>query len=512
MDLRPVMDLAGQNLLHCLCPTRNFQPYWSMRVDEECRAGMYWAGNIHNIGRWWDAMLRLEAVTGFVIPAHLEAAMLENLRESFANPDQLCLPAPEVGYMKPGLDLHSLRESLLALTALVRHRNSAWAAAQAHRMLQTLQRIGRPEGGWDLDQLEYYDRNRDESAIPEPNVRTDGRLIEALVWHYEETGDTLALELASRYARYHLEHTVSADGTYNDASRSTHTHSYLGTLRGLLLFGLSTRQRDYVDRVRRTCHVTVPKLVLESGFACHDLWQDRPHRGETGSTGDAMQLALWLALHAGCSEGFDNAERLLRARMVPAQITESPGLAPAADDGCDEHANLEERLVGAIGGMHAEPHGGKRHTTDVTAAGLHGLVDIYNHIVEATDRLVRVNFHLDFQDDTVTIVSRRSAAGAQVSVHVRQRRTVLVRMPGWTPGAAVRLAIDGQSLAPEWIGSSLCIPETLMPGAIQLEYDLPTRRTMERVGDVELEYSWRGDDLVGVHPNTTFFPMYPSTE
>ena len=85
-------------------------------------------------------------------------------------------------------------------------------------------------------------------------------------------------------------------------------------------------------------------------------------------------------------------------------------------------------------------------------------------------------------------------------------------MPGWTPGAAIRLAIDGQSLAPEWIGGSLCIPETLMPGAIQLEYDLPTHRTMERVGDVELEYSWRGDDLVGVHPNTTFFPMYPSTE
>ena len=51
-----------------------------------------------------------------------------------------------------------------------------------------------------------------------------------------------------------------------------------------------------------------------------------------------------------------------------------------------------------------------------------------------------------------------------------------------------------------------------MPGAIQLEYDLPTRRTMERVGDVELEYSWRSDDLVGVHPNTTFFPKYPSTE
>ena len=510
MDLKPVMELAGRNLLNCLCPTRNYQPYWSMRVDAEYRAEMFWAGNIHNIGRWWDAMLRLEEATHFAIPAHIEAAMLENLRASFDNPDQLCLPHPAVNYMKPGLDLHSFREGLLALTALVRHRGSRWAAGQAHHTLESLRNLTRPDAGWDFSRMACYDRERDARADPAPNVRSDGRLIEALVWHYEATGDGLALELADRYARYHLDHTTSPGGAYNEASRSTHTHSYLGTLRGLLLFGKLTGQREYVERIRETYAVTVPKLVLESGFACHDLWQDKPHRGETGSTSDGMQLALWLAVHAGCSEYFDDAERLVRARMVPAQITESPGLMPAGDDGLDEHRNLDERIVGAIGGMHAEPHAGKAHTTDVTAAGLHGLVDIHHHIVEVKDREVWVNLHLDYEGMGISVESRRDRS-ARVTVIPRQVTNVLVRLPGWSPPEAVRAFVNDQPASPPRIGDYMLFPRESMPGKIVVDYELPERRSVERVGDTELEYSWRGDEIVGVSPNSGFFPMYPNS-
>ena len=46
--------------------------------------------------------------------------MLANLRESFDNPDHLCLSAFDHPWLKPALDFHSLRESLLALNALVR--------------------------------------------------------------------------------------------------------------------------------------------------------------------------------------------------------------------------------------------------------------------------------------------------------------------------------------------------------------------------------------------------------
>ena len=136
MDLTRTMELAGRNLLNCLSPPMNFQPYWAMRMDVDYRGEMVFFGNIHNLGRWWDAMLRLEAATGFEIPAHLEAAMLANLRESFDNPDHLCLPAFDHPWLKPTLDFHSLRESLLALNALVRFRGSRWA-----------QRAGSPDAG-----------------------------------------------------------------------------------------------------------------------------------------------------------------------------------------------------------------------------------------------------------------------------------------------------------------------------------------------------------------------------
>ena len=119
---------------------------------------MVFFGNIHNLGRWWDAMLRLEAATGFEIPAHLEAAMLANLRESFDNPDHLCLSAFDHPWLKPDLDFHSLRESLLALNALVRYRGSVWARRQARLMLETLARITRDDATWDVAALDYHRR------------------------------------------------------------------------------------------------------------------------------------------------------------------------------------------------------------------------------------------------------------------------------------------------------------------------------------------------------------------
>ena len=508
MNLKRSMELAGRNLLNCLCPTRNYQPYWAMRMDEEYRAEMAWFGNIHNIGRWWDAMLRLEDATGFSIPAHIEGTMLENLYESFDNPDNLCLPHLDVEWMKPALDFHSLRESLLALNALVRYRGSRWAAGQGHQMLETLLRISRADSSWDLDKIDYYHRIGKPDVSSEPNVSTNGRLIEALVWFYEATGDALALTLADRYARYHLENTTRPDGEFNNASNPTHTHSYLGTLRGLLLFGRLTNQREYIDRVAATYRVTVPKLVLESGFACHDLWKDNPNRGEVGSTGDATQLALWLALYAGHTEYLDDAERIVRARLIPGQITESPILRPTKDDGDDEHVNLNERIIGGIGGMQREPHAGKKNTTDVTAAVLHGLVDIYNHISVRTDAGLAVYFHFDYEDANVRISSERTEE-AKVKILPKERENVLIRIPRWAPRESVQLTVNSGRISPVILGDFVHVPGETPPGEIVLRYALPIHKSVEKVGEVELEYTWRGDEIIGVCPNSEFFPFYP---
>ena len=517
MDLSHTMELAGRNLLNCLSPAMNFHPYWAMRMDVDYRGEMVFFGNIHNLGRWWDAMLRLEAATGFEIPAHLEAAMLANLRESFDNPDHLCLPAFDHPWLKPALDFHSLRESLLALNALVRFRGSRWARGQARLMLETLARITRDDATWDVAALDYYRRLAQPGVTVEPDVSNHGRLIEALVWFYQATGEPLAYELADRYARFHLAHTVSADGRFPASSTAKHTHSYLGTLRGLWLWGVLTGQREYLQRVADTYRVTVPQAVLESGFACHDLWKDDPGRGEVGSTSDATQLALWIARDGGATELLDDVERLVRARLVPAQITGSPPIRAAdeerAGQGADEFARLDERIIGAIGGMQREPHAGKKHTTDVTAAALHCLTDVYGHVVEHTRADVTVRLHFDWEDERVQVRSVRSdpAEGDVACVTVRPRvaANVRIRVPRWAPRESLRLTVGGEPAALRLVGDFAFVPSG-GPAPVELRYALPRRTSHERVGEMEVEYHWRGDEIIGVTPQSDFFPMYPA--
>ncbi len=66
MDLRNRLKMAGNALLGMLDPEKDLMPIGGYETA-------------HNLGRWWDAVLRLEETIGFVIPADLEAASLRNL-------------------------------------------------------------------------------------------------------------------------------------------------------------------------------------------------------------------------------------------------------------------------------------------------------------------------------------------------------------------------------------------------------------------------------------------------
>ena len=81
MHLKQSMELAGQNLLNTLNPERDLFP-----DPGYCPA--------HNSGRWWDAMLRLEHATDFVIPGEVEGAMLRNHQVLMDNADGLLMTPP----------------------------------------------------------------------------------------------------------------------------------------------------------------------------------------------------------------------------------------------------------------------------------------------------------------------------------------------------------------------------------------------------------------------------------
>lgn len=513
MSLKQVMERGGQNLLDMCNPDRNFLPYFNVPDPGAAASDHAWN---HNIGRWLDATLRLEETIGWKIPPEREAAMVENLKKFCENPDSLPF-GPRDGWkgVQPDFYLHSLREYILAVNSLVRYRKSPWAAELGHRMLQTIRRASKPDGRWMLTEFDTYvkfiakgPKPADKNQGYDPHATSD-RLIEALVWFYQTSGDPLALALADRFARYHLKNSTHPDGTLNvaslEGSLTGHTHSYLGGQRGLFLFGELTGQHEYIDAVLATYRVTVRRIVRESGYACHDLEQvpgKVTNIPESASPGDAAQLALWLATRRGYTEFLDDAERWIRARILPSQITE--------EQAKDAHGVVDKRLRGGWGASRF-PQGTQMSYTDVTAAVLHTLCDVYRHIAVRGDAGLTVNFHFDYEDPNVRIVSERTD-GARVTVTPGKRDNVLIRVPRWTPRESVRVTAGGKPIPLAMIGDFAFVPRTSLSERPEIVvcYGLPVHTTVDTINGAEYRYQWRGDDIIGVAPNVDLRPFYPS--
>ncbi|MFH1568559.1 MAG: hypothetical protein ABIL09_11235 [Gemmatimonadota bacterium] len=511
VDLRARLHLAGASLLAVLDPEREMLPTGGWEVA-------------HDLGRWWDAVLRLEEAVGFAIPEAVEAASLRNLQRLTANPDRLLLNDPAIPWLreKSRVNLHNLRETLLAYGGLVRRRQCAWARARGLDLVRTMDRCLRPDGRFDPTALASWGRLPGEPVVDgEPNgagwfdgTATTGRSLEALVWFAEATGAEEPLVVARRIAAHHLEHTTRDDGRVRpeitDPANVGHDHSYLGTLRGLLRFGLLTGERPYVEKVEVTYRRGVRRrIVKESGWAPHDLGKDRFANAfgdpvsDPASTGDAAQLALWLAREAGCDDLWDDVERYVRARLLPAQLT-------PADLEALPQAERSPRRLGAWG-IHGPTHGGKGCTPDVLAAVTHSLCDVHQHLAAPTARGLRVNLHFDGGSEGVRVTGARDGRGT-VRVRVGQGGPLQVRIPGWAPTASLALSVGGVTAPLVRRGVYACVDAgTTGPDrAVELSYHLPERQTEERMPSGRTyRIRWRGDAIAAVDPQDGPLPFYP---
>ena len=511
MDLHHRLTLAGGALLGILDSEKEWMPTGGYEVA-------------HDLGRWWDAILRVEEAVRFAIPAELEAASLRNLQRLTDNPDRLLMNRTDVPCLKDGakLNSHNFRETLLAFGGLVRRRQSRWAREAALQLVRSMARALTAGGSFDFTRFGSWGTvpHTTDPSHSEPKrngwfdgTATSGRALEALVWLFESTGDPLVFDLARRIAEHHLECSVNRNGAVReeivDPMNVGHDHSYHGTLRGLLLFGLLTGQREYVDAIEATYRNAVRnRIVTESGWAPHDLGMMRfpnDHGDpvtDPASTGDSAQLALWLALRAGCHDLLDDVERLVRARLVPLQLTEE-------DVRRHPERTFKPRELGAWC-IHAASHAGKGCTPDVLAAVAHTLCDIYNHICTPTEAGVRVNLHFDCDNDHLRIVSTRGAR-AKLSVLIKRPDNVMIRIPGWAPEATLQIAVDGKALPLKRLGVFAWVPRDILSRGSEIVVfcDLPLRRTEERMPSGRCyRFAWRGDEIAGIEPQDGPMPFY----
>ena len=274
MPVQKAMDRAAKCCLAWLNPEEGFLPTGGYEVA-------------HDMGRWWDAMLRYELATGIGIPAQVEEAMLRNLRMLTDNAaalltSNLCNP-------------HNLRESLLAYTALARHRRSDWALAQGRKLVNTIASLLDADGQLDYVKLAELTAkpltdnqlmmHRSPAGQWFSAAGSTGRALEAIVWFHEVSGDDSSLQLAKRLAELHLRNIIDPSGEVRaellDPKHVGHTHSYFGTLRGLLLYGLTNGVKEYVEAVANTYRQGIWDTAKGGSTARRE---SRPHWSRRGAT------------------------------------------------------------------------------------------------------------------------------------------------------------------------------------------------------------------------------------
>ena len=254
------------------------------------------------------------------------------------------------------------------------------------------------------------------------------------------------------------------------------------------------------------------QIVKESCWTPHDLGKTRfPNEfddpvSDPASAGDSAQLALWLALDAGCADLLDDVERLVRSRLAPAQLTQADA---------DAHPDIEvtARDLGTWG-IHGPTHGGKKCTPDVAAAVTHSMCDICNSICTESETGLKINLHLDYEDEDVAVTTRRSTRG-EVTVVASQPGSVAIRIPGWAPESSVELSVDGSGISIErmgqyaWIGGS----QLNSRSEIVLSYELPEKETQEEMPSGRVyTIQWRGDEIVGIDPQDEPMPFFRALE
>lgn len=471
----------------------------------------------HDTGRWWDAMLRYESVTGIRIPEYAETAMLQNLRVMTDNPAALLtnsakLPGPAD---KVKVNPHNLRETLLAYTALVRHRKSDWALQQGRTLVETMHELLEADGQMNYEKLATKigaPLTKDPLMVQRSAAGqwfnatgSTGRAIEAIVWFHEATGDERAMELARRLAEIHLRQSTDPSGKLKkellDPAHVGHTHSYCGTLRGLLLYGLASGDQACMNTVNATYRKGLwGSAISHSGWTPHDQGKIRfankegEPLGEHASCGDVAQLALWLALRAGHVDLLDDVERLIRARLLPSQIRDEKN----------------PRRDGAWG-VYSHPFG-FGSILDVFAAVLHSLADFQEHsITVRKDGLASVNMHFDAETPTLSVSTARDETASQLRITVKQPTALRIRVPAWAPRESVQLALSGKALPLHWDGPFVKVEKSTVSAGdtLSLSHPLPEHETVEEmpISHRKFALSWRGDAIVACTPHVPIYPQ-----
>lgn len=496
-DLRSYMLLGVRHIYRsAINRGRGCLPYVRFNLTEEPTWARheYW-GSPHMVGRFLDALAVCSPILD--LPADREAVegLQRLLHQSIDHPSGLAfdtLPGPDG---KRTAALHHSREVLLGLLGLRNWQGSEPSIRLARKFVRRLEEVTRPTGSFPSDKYS------EEGWIPSPTRKlnqTSGRLIGALVKYFRATRDSLAVDLAVRFAEANIEACFTPKGELTpDAGE--HLHSSEGTMTSLIDLGRLTGEQRYQKMGRLLYDVGLRRWRTSWGWA-KESRTDQPGRGEANNTGDFVEAALLLG-RGGRPRYFQDAERMIRNGLLASQVVATDWIPQStqADTRDYAYARIRDRARGAF--AFTLPNAYHSYNTDLMGGALQSLAEAYQASVVKEESGVWVN--LLFSTDTPWLRVRSEVPrSGRLRLEALQEERVRIRLPDWIAAATVR--VDGAGSPGKFRprGNTLDLGLLAKGSKVSVTFDQPRRRTRERAPGFPdpFEVEWRGDTILAMEP------------
>jgi len=319
---------------------------------------------------------------------------------------------------------------------------------------------------------------------------TIGRAIEAFYRYWVLTGSPNALRVMQKAVDCHRQYAVCLEGNPEewrpDPFCVNHNHSYLGTIRGLLLYAIHFEDRELIEAVHRTYHNCIRKYSCdETGFAPHDfgveIYNDEfgDPLGDHASCADTIYIAYLLATKCGYTELLDDVEKLMRCRLFYCQ-------------------NTSEENFGAWG-IFGGHYFANSITLDVFALIASTLCYIYNSMIEEKEDRTYIYLHFSKETAAVTVESERDEKQhTKITPHAKKQ--IWIHIPSWCTAKSVAVTDDkGNAVSYTMEGEYLVLTEkVVVPGeTLEVSYELPVGETIAKTWKSGKSYRclWKGDTL-----------------
>ena len=531
-DLKHSAKLALNYLTSMVDEKEDYLPYWLIAINvypayaKHCRVD-----DAELVASWYDAIVRVRKILGTDDGKAVEEGFKSHLYRHWGK-DGLRYHAD---YPWTKTIHHSFHEDgylLPALNTIIEWEGEDKAKTLVDKMVRGLRKLvyeRKTHTFWSGDypvEVPVYEFPNDVllkdggfdftrvTGRGEESIR-NGLMLQALVRHWQITGNEVSLDLATGIANHLLG--ISRYFNYRGEFFG-HVHSAVCVASGLILLGRLTNQEHYL-LFGRKIYEYVKSLSSSFGWVPeYAQWHPMSEEHcETCCIRDMIECGFEL-IDAGYTEPYDLINRFIRNQLYEQQIKTGTFVGVDNSREPDEPGktfkNIDQRAVGGWSG------GGEPNSISIvrfrSIAGCcvgtapQALYMVWKRTVESQNGSVTINFPID-RDAPEALVETGYPNTGYMKITARIAGTFRLRMFPFM-GNHPTLMVNGVLRPLLWESNCLRVDEIQPGDVLELKHELHEEVRHENVRGTNFEVTWKGCDVVDMSPHGNPLMLYQRVE